>query len=467
MRGTTRSIRSARSRHDFGSRHWHVLVFAAVLVAGCTTTNWTTYHHGNDRAGTAVASSLVPTSTAWASPRLDGTIYGEPLEFANRVIVATENDSLYALDMTDGHVVWGPTHVGTPVPQSWLQCGNIFPLGITSTPVVDPTTNTVYAVAEHTTGTTNVISHDLVAVDTTTGAVRWQHPIDPAAIAPIDRRNHQQRAALAFANGRVYVALGGLGGDCGNYTGWLLSARADGTGAVPLESYQVPTARGGAIWGASGPAIDAAGNVYVTTGNGASSDPANYDHGNSIVKLSPNLVEVDHFAPTTWAADSAVDADLGSTGPSLLANSLIFQAGKNGSGYLVDATHLGGIGGQKYQAPLCRDFGGNAYRDGVVYVACTDGVRAVKITDGSNPSFTVLWQSTVAAGTPIIAGDVVWASSSNFGGATLYGLNAATGATVATLAVGTMDHFNTPTIANNRLLIATTNQVLAFKGPGG
>jgi outer membrane protein assembly factor BamB len=468
MRGITPARPSVV--RDFSRARWWsgpILALAVVLLAACTT-SWTTYHRSNDRAGDAVTSALVPPSPAWTSPVLDGAIYGEPLVFANLVIVATENDSLYALDITDGTVVWGPTHIGTPVPQSWLQCGNIFPLGITSTPVIDAATKTVYAVAEHTTSVTNVVSHDLVAVDTATGAVRWQRPIDPAAIAPLDRRDHQQRAALALANGRVYIGLGGLAGDCGNYTGWLVSARADGTGPSPLETYRVPTARRGAIWGPSGPAVDASGDVFVATGNGASTDPANYDHGNSVIKLSPALVELGYFAPATWAADSAADADLGSTGPSLLANSVIFQAGKNGTAYLIDAGNLGGIGGQKYQAPLCRDFGGNAYRKPIVYVACTDGVRAVQITGAtSNPSFSVLWHSTVAAGAPIIAGDVVWASSSNFGGSTLYGLNASTGATVATLSVGTMDHFNTPTVANNRLLIATTNRVLAFKGPSG
>jgi outer membrane protein assembly factor BamB len=443
------------------------LALAVVLTAGCSTTTWATYHLTNDRAGNAAAGTLVPPSSAWTSPVLDGAIYGEPLVVGNSVIVATENDSLYALDLSTGQVLWGPRHVGTPVPQSELPCGNIFPLGITGTPVVDTATNTVYAVAERTTAKLNVVTHDLVAVNILNGKVRWKHSIDPAAIAPLDRRNHQQRAALTLANGRVYVTFGGLAGDCANYTGWVMSANANGVGPVPREAYQVPTSREGAIWGPSGPAVDSGGNLYVSTGNGASINPAVYDHGNSIIKLSPALVELDHFAPTTWASDSASDADLGSTGPSLLANSLIFQAGKNGTGYLVNASALGGIGGQKFQAPLCRDFGGNAYRAPVVYVACTDGVRAVQITGTTaNPSFTVLWHSTVAAGTPIIAGNVVWASSSNFGGTTLYGLDASTGGTVATLAVGTMDHFNTPTVANDRLLIATTNRVLAFKGPG-
>ena len=81
------------------------LLAAAVLASSCTT-SWTTFHGTMDRAGVAVSLPLVPPSSAWTSPALDGAIYGEPLVFANQVIVATENDSLYALDISDGHVVW-------------------------------------------------------------------------------------------------------------------------------------------------------------------------------------------------------------------------------------------------------------------------------------------------------------------------------------------------------------------------
>lgn len=99
-------------------------------------------------------------------------------------------------------------------------------------------------------------------------------------------------------------------------------------------------------------------------------------------------------------------------------------------------------------------------------MACTDGVRAVRI-DGptSSPSFSVGWRSSVASGSPVIAGNLVWVPSSNFGGATLYGLDINTGATVSTLDVGTMTHFTTPTVAGDRLLVAVTNRIVAFKPP--
>src|SRR5581483_10140638 len=81
----------------------------------------------------------------WTSPDLDGDLYGQPLVVGGRVVVATENDSVYALDASNGTVVWR-AHLGEPVSGSSLPCGNVDPVGITSTPVVDATTNRVYAV---------------------------------------------------------------------------------------------------------------------------------------------------------------------------------------------------------------------------------------------------------------------------------------------------------------------------------
>src|SRR5690349_21899945 len=104
-------------------------VRAAAKVAD---SDWTTYHRDNSRAGVAVG--LAPLGTlakAWTAS-LDGAVYGQPLVVGQHVYAATENDTVYELDIATGKVVWS-THVGTPVPVSKLPCGNINPLGITST----------------------------------------------------------------------------------------------------------------------------------------------------------------------------------------------------------------------------------------------------------------------------------------------------------------------------------------------
>ncbi len=107
-------------------------------TAAATPPDWPTYHANGARTG--VASGFPNLSRglgqAWAAT-LDGAVYGEPLGVSGRVIVATENDSVYALDPASGHVLWR-RHLGTPVPLTSLPCGDIDPLGITSTPVYDP-----------------------------------------------------------------------------------------------------------------------------------------------------------------------------------------------------------------------------------------------------------------------------------------------------------------------------------------
>src|SRR5260370_36299396 len=145
----------------------------------------------------------------WKEP-VDGAVYAEPLVVDGQVIVATENDTLYALDARTGQVQWR-TSVGTPVPQSDLPCGNIDPLGITGTPIYDPQTGLVYAVAE-----IQGPGHILVGVDVKTGHIKVRRLVDPPGMNP---HAHQQRAALALSGGRAHIAFGGLHGACGNYHG--------------------------------------------------------------------------------------------------------------------------------------------------------------------------------------------------------------------------------------------------------
>ena len=120
---------------------------AISITPNTSSTDWTTYHANNQRTG-YIPSTPDPHSLSkiWGT-QLDGSVYAEPLVVGNRVIVATEGDSLYALDPNTGSVQWH-TNVGAPVPLSSLPCGNIDPLGITGTPVYDPATGLVFAVAE-------------------------------------------------------------------------------------------------------------------------------------------------------------------------------------------------------------------------------------------------------------------------------------------------------------------------------
>src|SRR5438128_481044 len=242
-----------------------------------TSADWTMYHDNNARTG-FVADMPDPTrlTNLWQQP-LDGAVYAEPLVVDGEVIVATENDTLYALGARSGQIQWHTT-VGTPVPLSDLPCGNIDPLGITGTPVYDPQTGLVFAVAE-----IQGPAHLLVGVDVKTGQVKVRRLVDPPGANP---QVHQQRAALALNGNKVYIAFGGLYGDCGDYHGMVVASRTDGTGA--LLTYQVPTQREGGIWAPAGPTIDGQGNIYVTVGNGAATG-GDWDHTNAVLRLSTTL----------------------------------------------------------------------------------------------------------------------------------------------------------------------------------
>jgi outer membrane protein assembly factor BamB len=436
------------------TRRWLSLVLGvtlAVVAAGCS--DWTTYHRDPGRSGADLsAPSIVPAVRAWTSPGLDGLVYAEPLVYRNRVYVATENDSVYALDLATGAVVWR-SHLGTPVPLSALPCGNIGPLGITGTPVIDPVSNVVFVVAEL--GGT-MIQHALVGLDADRGDPRVLASGDPFPVIPA---THQQRAALALGNGRVYWAYGGLAGDCGTYHGTVLSVRTDGS--APLE-YVVPTHNQGAIWGPSGPAIDPAGNVWVATGNGACQ--TTFDHSNSVIKLSPTLQELGVFAPANWAALNTGDLDLGSTGPLMLPGALVFQVGKSGDAYLVRQSAPGGIGGQVASLSIgCGAYGGDALfsagTNGVIYVPCADGTRA--LTLGPGPALRSLWHGpSDANGSPVFGGSTVWVVAVDHG--LLYALNPLDGSIKQTIVIGHARHFTSPTIAGSTVVVATDTTVQAF-----
>jgi len=365
------------------------------------------------------------------------------------VIVATEGDSVYSLDPASGHVVWR-RHLGTPVPLSSLPCGNIDPLGITSTPVYDAATETLFVVAE-----VSGPRHILFALNAASGAVRWSRSVDLSGANPLA---YQQRAALALGNGYVYVGFGGLAGDCGAYRGEVVGVRTSGAGST--IAYQVPVSREGAVWATGGPVLDSHGNFYVSVGNGSST--GTYDGSDSVVELSPSLHLLSRFAPTRWAQDNASDLDLGSLSPVLVPGGFVFIAGKSGVGYVLRQGALGGIGGQVSSTAVCAGFGGAAQSGSTVYVPCSSGVRVVRI--GTGGTIAVGWQTTSGAtGPPVLGGGVVW--SIDIATGVLNALSPSSGHVVASVAVGSVPHFASPTLWDGLVLVGTLRGVVAVR-PG-
>jgi outer membrane protein assembly factor BamB len=431
-------------------------------TASATGANWPEYDGNPARTGIATGVPAAgPLTTAW-SARLDGAVYGQPLVVGDEVIAATENDSVYALNRVTGKTIWR-TNVGPPVPRSALHgCGNIFPLGITGTPVYDAGNGLVYAVAEVT-----GYHHVLVALDAATGAVKLHRYLDTPTAANQPDYN-QQRPALVIDEGRVYASFGGLSGDCGAYQGGVVSAPLTGNG--PLTSWHTPTSREGAVWGPGGPVVDRNGDLWISNGNGAAESSADpYDGSDSVTELSPALQRLAYFAPSTWATDNAHDKDLGSTQPVLAAGNTVFVVGKGGVGYLLDGTDLGGIGGQVAEQDICKAFGAAAVSGSTVYEPCRTGPLTAVEVSAATKTIKVLWRGPSGTdGSPVVGGGAVWVTKyaqSGSGGGTLYALNQATGQVEQQISISQgMPHFSSLSLSGGTAYVSTLAGITAING---
>ncbi|MGZ4625726.1 MAG: outer membrane protein assembly factor BamB family protein [Kineosporiaceae bacterium] len=420
-----------------------------------TGSGWTTYHGETARTGFSAEPATVHTLTRVRSVHLDGAVYGQPVVApaagGDVVVAATENDTVVAL--RDGQAIWS-TQLGGPVPLGDLPCGNIDPLGITGTPVVDTASHTVYVVAE----LANPIRHELVALDTSTGAVRWRRTVDPPGSQP---RYSQQRAALALAAGRVWVAMGGLFGDCGPYHGTVAGVRSDGGG--DLVVYQVPSAREAGIWAPSGPALGPQGHLFVAVGNGAATSGA-WDGSDSVLELDTSGRLVSSFAPAGWAQENAHDLDLGSMGPLVLPRGLVVASGKRGDVYVLRQGDLGGVGNPLAHWTGCAAYGGPAadVRSApsgsvLAYLPCADGDVALRI-DLTSGAIRRRWHAESAvAGSPVVVGDAVLSVDRAAG--RLVALDAASGRQRAAVAIGPVSRFATPLLDGGRAVVGTLDGV--------
>ena len=355
--------------------------------------NWVLIESGHRVV--AFSTPAVASPISWTSVTLDGIVQARPLVVNGMVVVATENDSLYGLHLSDGTTAWGPVSIGAAEPLSHVRtfpnlsgCGNLDPLGITSNPVLD--NGSVYAVGEVATGTgngTNPPVHQLAGVNPATGAFTLNPiTIDPAGM---NTPAEQQRAGLVAGNGHVYVGFGGLVGDCGSYHGWVVAANeSDGSIAGSFEVTAASNA--GAVWATSGPALDGAGNVYASTGNGQGSPNPGTDYSDAVVRVAPNIsgaqtVPADYFQPVEWRSDNDADADLGSAGPVLLpSGTQLFIIGKQHHAFLLNTSSLGG---GDHMTPVSRldnacsggAFGQNAVLGSSAYIACSNGMQQVHL----------------------------------------------------------------------------------------
>jgi outer membrane protein assembly factor BamB len=434
------------------------------------SSSWTVYH--GDLAGTGAAapvSVVRTTAQVWSSPAADGRIYGEPLVYAGRFFVATENDTVYALSAATGAVVWS-THLGRPVPSASLPCGDITPtVGITGTPVIDASRGEIFVVADELAD--GRPAHRLVGLSTTSGAVEMSQQVDPPGADPAALL---QRTGLTLDAGQVVFGMGGNDGDCASYRGRVVAVPEKGGAPRDFTVDAAPGESQGAVWmGGAAPVIDSSGRIWVSTGNGSvDSYKHAYDNSDSVLELSSSLRLLQFFAPSTWATNNSRDLDM-STAPVLLPGGQVMLAGKSRIVYLLNGAQLGGIGHQQatlgaeshaIMGSACsQDIDGDAaVLDMTVYLPCTAGIVAVQVTR-SPPGMHLLWSSGTGGGPPIIAAGLVWTIGQN---GTLYGLDPATGQVRQQAAIGMpANHFPTPSAGDGLLLAACADNVVAFAAP--
>jgi hypothetical protein len=295
----------------------------------------------------------------------DGQIYAQPLYVSNLAIaggthnvvfVASMLNTVYALDADTGATLWTQNYGSPIIPQDVEFDQNISwatRLGILGTPVIDPATNYMYFVSgSQPADGTRVFSYNLNAIDITTGLPVNGSPVTitatystPDLTSPLVFNPQMQnpRPGLALANGNVYVAFASHE-DAPPYHGFVMAYSTSTLAQTAVYSDTTIGTLGG-IWNAGqAPAVDSAGNLYISTGNGSFGTTPNklVQTGNSFIKLSPTLQLLDYFTPYNSATMNTSDLDLGSSGLLLIPNtSYMLGGGKQGVLYLADANGMG------------------------------------------------------------------------------------------------------------------------------
>ncbi|MGP0076792.1 MAG: pyrrolo-quinoline quinone [Bryobacteraceae bacterium] len=498
--------------------------------------NVLTYHNDTARTGQNLAETTLTPSNVNSSAfgklfqaTLDGLVDAQPLYVAkvaipnqgthNLLIVATENDSLYALDADTGSIIWKTSLLpaGEKVSDE-RGCSEVVPqIGITSTPVIalkpGTTEGIIYAVAMSKDSSLNYhqrlyqvgLGGKQLGVVEITGKYPGTGANSSEGITLFDPKQYKERSALLLLNGVVYL---GWSSQCDiwPYGGWIMGYNASSLAQTSVINV-TPNGEQGAIWGAgAGLAADPNGYIYFLDGNGtfdttlnAHGFPINGDFGNSFIKLSAagnQLSVADYFAQYDTDRESDGDRDLGSGGALVLpdmtdANGkvrhLAIGAGKDSNIYLVDRDNMGKFNPQNngaiYQVLYGAVPGGMwstpAYYNGLVYFCSQFApIRAFQFTNavlGATPVSTTKTVFPYPGATPSISAKgstnaILWAVE-NSSPAELHAYSASnmrqelynsSQASNGRDNFGAGNKFMAPTIANGKVYVGTPNGVAAF-----
>ncbi len=445
-------------------------VVAFTLVALAALAQVTTSQYDNARTGATLSEKqLTPQNVnvkafgKLGTFKVDGAVYAQPLFLPNVEIpgkgthdvlfIATEHDSVYAFDAArpGDPPLWQVSFLdkarGTvPVSEDDAQCPFIRPeIGITSTPVIDLKTGTLYVLARtrirHTVGANEYFQH-LHALAITTGVEKFGGPKLISAAVPgkgagsvqgqiaFDALHENPRAALLLANNSVYLTWASSC-DVDPYHGWVMAYDPQTLAQKAVLNVNPDGSEAGIWLSDTGPAADAEGNIYVPTGNGTfDAGSGGRDYGDSVLKLDGSSLAIrDYFTPHDQERISNADSDVGSSGPLLLPDQpgkyrhLLLQPTKDSTIYVIDRDqmgkfhrdtddlveiiHLGGGG-----------YGAMAYWNGRAYFAASDDyLRAYAIRDGQlTPAESSARKFANPGATPTVSADgnkngIVWAIS--------------------------------------------------------
>ena len=445
------------------------ITFLLALLTTVATAQVTTSQYDNARTGASLNEKILTPQNV--NPRqfgklgafkVDGPVYAQPLYLPDVEIpgkgkhdvlfVATEHDSVYAFDADHpgSPALWQVSFLdksrGTvPLSEDMVQCPFIRPeVGITSTPVIDIKTGTLYVLARtairHAVANNEYFQH-LHALAITTGVEKFGGPKLITASVPgrgagrsnrqvdFDPLHENPRAALTLANNTVYLTWASSC-DVDPYHGWVLAYDPQTLAQKAVLNVNPDGSEAG-IWLAdTGPAVDSEGNLYVPTGNGTfDATSGGRDYGDSVLKLDGSSLAVrDYFTPFDQADILAGDSDVGSSGPTLLPDQpgphrhLLLQPTKHSVLYVIDRDQMGKFHADSDAIPqkirmAGEALGAMAYWNSHVYFATSnDFLRDYALSQGQLTSHSLSANKFEMGATPSISANgnkdaIVWAIS--------------------------------------------------------